>query len=164
MSIYGDVKNEIGKKYFHFENGRRRLILSSFLTFILLNSCSREADFTGIYETDKYSLAEKASKNIFTKTGFVVGSKLELKDDSTFLYQTCGNRMEGHWHILNDSLILDVDSNLWRSDSLQEVGLFGRMPGADFDLTFQINGDCLVQVKRPNDGQGAYFLRLKKGK
>jgi hypothetical protein len=38
------------------------------------------------------------------------------------------------------------------------------MPGADFDLTFQINRDCLVQVKRPNDGQGAYFLRLKKGK
>jgi hypothetical protein len=109
-------------------------------------------------------LAEKASKNIFRKTGFVVGSELELKDDSTFHYQTCGNRMEGHWHILNDSLILDVDSNLWRSDSLKEVGLFGRMPGTDFDLAFKINGDCLVQVKVPDDTKVAYYLRLKKDK
>lgn len=137
-------------------------ITYTIITFFLLAACSRKIEVIGIYNTDRYSRAEKFSKSIVNKTWFVVGSSLEVNEDSTFHYQTCGNIMDGNWHIQRDSLVLDIDSNRWRSDSLQENGLLGRKPGSDFDLTFKINGDCLIQIKKPKDGIGSYYLRLKK--
>src|SRR5688572_12858034 len=95
------------------------LVKLAFVT-LLFASCSKDEDLIGTYETDRYNKVEMVSKNIFQKTSFSAGNTIELNEDSSFIYKTCGNVMEGYWSIISDSLILDIQSNKWRADSLQE--------------------------------------------
>lgn len=132
---------------------------------LLVASCSREDDLIGTYETDRYNYMVMVSKNIFQKTSFSAGNTIELNEDSSFVYKTCGNIMEGYWTIKSDSLILDIHSNNWRVDSLQEHGYFGRWPKTCYSQTFSIKGDHLLQIRNENpDIEGDYrvFTRLKK--
>ena len=132
---------------------------------ILLASCSREDDMIGTYEADRYHFLEMAPMSVLQKTGFAAGSTLELNEDSSFVFMTCGNIQEGYWSIQADSLILDVHINRWRIDSLQEHGFNGRSPKPCFSSAFSIDGDHLIYLhKRNPDIEGDYrvFTRLKK--
>lgn len=142
----------------------KNLVKLAFATLLLV-SCSREDDLIGKYEADRYHFLEMAPRSIFQKTGFAAGCTLELKEDSSFVYKTCGNVMEGYWSTKEDSLILDIDSNKWRTDSLQEHGYFGRWPKSCLSKTFSIDGQHLIHLYNGNsDIEGDYrvFTRLKK--
>ncbi|HSF88380.1 MAG TPA: hypothetical protein VLA46_03125 [Saprospiraceae bacterium] len=132
---------------------------------LLLTSCTSEGDMIGTYEADRYHFLEMAPLSVFQKTGFASGATLELNEDSSFVYKTCGNVQEGYWSIHADSLILDVQSNRWRTDSLQEHGFNGRWPQPCFNTAFSIDGDDLIHLHNRNpDMEGDYrvFTRLKK--
>lgn len=132
---------------------------------ILLASCSREIELIGTYEADRYHFLEMAPLSVFQKTGFAAGSILALNEDSSFVFMTCGNIQEGYWTIQADSLILDIHSNKWIVDSLQEHGYNGRWPKPCYSQVFSIEGDHLLQLRNANpDIEGDYrvFTRLKK--
>jgi len=132
---------------------------------LLLASCSREDDLIGTYEADRYHFLEMAPLSVFQKTGFAAGSTLALNEDSSFVFMTCGNIQEGYWSIQADSLILDVHSNRWRTDSLQEHGFNGHWPKPCFSSAFGIDGDHLIHLQKRNpdiDGDYRVFTRLKK--
>jgi hypothetical protein len=42
---------------------------------------------------------------------------LDIKADSTFKYETCGNVMTGAWKKERNSLMLDIKSNYLKKDS-----------------------------------------------
>lgn len=71
---------------------------------------------------------------------------MDLKEDSTFKYQTCGNVIRGTWFVQNDSLMLEVNSNRWRSDSFHQHTYNGRQPKVpDKPVPFVIRGNKLIQ-------------------
>lgn len=132
---------------------------------LLLASCSREGDLIGSYEADRYHFLEIAPRIVFQRTGFASGCTLELNEDSSFVFKTCGNVQEGYWSVQANSLILDVHSNRWRTDSLHEHGFNGLWPKPCFSRSFSIDGDHLIHLhKRNPDIEGDYrvFTRLKK--
>ena len=53
--------------------------------------------------------------------------KLELKEDSTFVYTACV-RQHGKWSIHQDTLILTVEEVNWTVDSFNISGYKGRCP------------------------------------
>lgn len=140
------------------------LLFLSILTLIL-SACSKDENLIGTYTSDRYNFLEMASKSLFQKTGFSAGCTIELNEDSSFVYTTCGNIMKGYWTIQVDSLILDIHSNKWIVDSLQIHGYKGRWPKSCYSQVFSIEGDHLLQLRNENpDIEGDYrvFTRLKK--
>jgi hypothetical protein len=54
---------------------------------------------------------------------YMLGSSVELKADSTFIYQTCGNIEIGKWTIEEDSLVLYVSDGRHKNDSINAINL-----------------------------------------
>jgi hypothetical protein len=101
-----------------------KLIFSLIAPLLLIVNCSNisyEAVITGKYESKKYNLID----NFFIQTSgksYVNGSSVELKEDSTFLYNTCGNIIKGYWNIrYNDTLYLYCQEFKYKNDSLNKV-------------------------------------------
>jgi len=52
--------------------------------------------------------------------GAGAGSELILKNDSSFVYTTCGNIMDGTWNLRHKTLFLTITSNHFRVESLND--------------------------------------------
>jgi len=93
----------------------------------LLIACHSEHSIKlGSYKSVKYSQIELGLLLVFKGIkGAYIGSEIILKKDSSFQYSTCGNILKGTWFTKNDSLILNVNSNRLKIDSLNVKGFNG---------------------------------------
>jgi hypothetical protein len=74
---------------------------------------------------------------------------IKLNNNNTFRYTTCGNIILGTWKEKNDSLFLYVESNRFRNDSLQKVGLNGTWPVITEELiAFKIKRNKFIQISK----------------
>ena len=53
----------------------------------------------------------------FHKGHYSTGSVLTLHADSTFIYNICGNILQGVWQVQNDSLLITILTNMYKHDS-----------------------------------------------
>jgi hypothetical protein len=91
-----------------------------FFIFMVFISCSLEnKDVSGNYVShiSKFDLI----KGYFNKKFYATGTSLNIKKDSTYYLQTCGNIIEGKWKRKDDSLLLFKYSNKYRIDSLNNI-------------------------------------------
>ena len=68
-----------------------------------------------------------------------MGSSLKLKEDSTFIYKTCGNLINGTWKTENDSLRLSITQNMLKVDSTINTNTYLEL--------FEIQRNKLIQVE-----------------
>jgi|GEM_PF-1229402 len=138
------------------------------ILWLLLASCtSQKNELSGTYQSVDPNPIKKAWKYVFEGyDGFLTGTKLELKPDSSFQMVTCANILTGKWSHTGDSLHLTYQTNRWRNDSLQEFGLDGQWPQLMEDATesAEINGNRLVMraVSSKEDGGTKLYHVLEK--
>lgn len=102
-----------------------------------------------------YLFITKGVRNYF------IGSKLVLKNDSSFTYMTCGNIMNGSWYHIHDSLFLRVKSNRYRIDSLNKYAFNGKWPKIPLKpIGFKIKTDYLEEIVKTKTGK-KLIQRLK---
>lgn len=93
---------------------------------VLFISCQWNDKVVGEYASHKpskfYNFWHKKDLN----KGYVVGSSLSLKADSSFININCGNIMYGKWNCIGDHLFLYCDSNKYAIDSLNKSGFNGK--------------------------------------
>jgi hypothetical protein len=84
---------------------------------VVLSACTTQADKTliGHYESKKFSLAFKFFYSPHFR--FSKGMVLDIKSDSTFKYETCGNILVGNWRKEKNNLLLNVKLNYLKRDS-----------------------------------------------
>ena len=105
-----------------------RILKLLILIVLISSSCKKEFDsIIGKYESKEYSNLELAWLGI-NNISASIGSTIEIKEDSTFYLQTCGNIMTGNWTLKKDTLCLFAESNRWRNDSLHLNGFGGKQP------------------------------------
>jgi hypothetical protein len=91
------------------------------LLFIVVSCSSTEKVIVGKYKSKTYNIFQRIIMQIKSETS-VMGSELELRSDSTYLYISCGNIINGNWRIYsNDTLALFCKNNKFRNDSLNKV-------------------------------------------
>ena len=116
-------------------------------TILFLVSCEKKTiDIIGLYKNDNYSKTEQLLKSI-KFDGLAVGSELDLKKDSSFVYTTCAIVSNGKWTIKNDSLILNENKIRWRIDSLNKFGYEGQHPEIRKNLAFKIGKNELESIE-----------------
>ncbi|WP_179350055.1 hypothetical protein [Winogradskyella pacifica] len=135
-----------------------------FIFFFLLCCGKNITDITGLYKNDDYSKSEQLLKSL-KFDGLAVGSELDLKKDSSFVYSTCAIISNGRWTIKKDSLILIENEIRWRIDSLNKYSYEGKHPEIRKKLTFKINKDKLESIeiyKSPEGEIDKTYSRLVK--
>ncbi|HFC00191.1 MAG TPA: hypothetical protein ENJ53_05245 [Phaeodactylibacter sp.] len=83
---------------------------------------------TGEYKSKEYTALSRAWLHYVKKTDVAMGTTLKLERDSTFFLQNCGNILTGKWKTEMDTLILAVETNRWKNDSLNINGFNGKHP------------------------------------
>jgi hypothetical protein len=109
---------------------------------------------TGLYRNIKPGSIELLTLYLrYGTTSYTVGSELQVNEDSSYCYITCGNIMTGTWKIKDDSLMLMMETNRWRNDSLNEHGFNGKWPEVYMKpFGFKITGNCLTTVQKYKQG------------
>jgi len=109
----------------------------------------------GCYKSVKYNQIELGILLVFNGiNGAYVGSEIILKNDSSFQYSTCGNILIGKWTTKNDSLILKVNSNRYRIDSLNIKGFNGFFPTVPKKpIKFKIENNYLISIHKSEKGK-----------
>ena len=122
-----------------------------------MGSCSNNNTIlkTGEYKSYKPSLPYLYYQYIFNGIrSHTIGSDLLLKNDSTFIYSTCGNIMTGTWINKSDSLLLSFTSNKFKNDSLNKNGLngiFPKVPNKPTILFIDKNNLILIDTFKKGD-------------
>ena len=122
----------------------------------LLIACHSEHSIKlGSYKSVKYSQIELGLLLVFKGIrGAYIGSEINLRIDSSFQYSTCGNILNGTWFIKNDSLILKVNSNRYRIDSLNIKGFNGFFPSVPKKpIKFKIENNYLISIHISEKGK-----------
>ena len=97
------------------------LIIFIFLFFSCTTNKSSN-DLTGNYTSTRMDKVER----LYYQIGFGVNSsitktKLLLKKDATFYFETCGIVTSGTWIIKEDLLVLNVEQSKFKNDSLSKI-------------------------------------------
>lgn len=111
---------------------------------VLLFSCSNipQRNIVGYYTS---------TSTLLSKGEYVVGNSLEVKKDSTFNYETCGEIIEGKWVLKNNIMLLYCYEFSYKNDSLNKtekpfcdknepVEKFLVLKNGDLLSEFQLNG------------------------
>ena len=132
--------------------------LKTFLLFCFLfslctifgQSSSQNSLEFGTYSSYHFTLIERVSLFTFKHINyFTNGTEIELNNNYTFRFTTCGNIILGTWKEKNDSLFLYVESNRFRNDSLQKVGLNGTWPViTEEPIAFKIKRNKFIQISK----------------
>ena len=127
---------------------RTLTIYSLFCLIFSVCGCTKEFSVSGEYEITSKTLNDRMFLHKMKSEGRIVGSKLNLESDSTFLYVTCGNQMTGYWRKMQDSISLYVVTNVYRSDSMMSIGqaIIPKEP-----ITFQIRKRQLYRLCETTD-------------
>lgn len=104
--------------------------------FLLLQGCIKNTRIVGEYTVAKTTFHDQLFLAAMESDGRVIGSELKLQENHMFFYQTCGNEMSGTWNYSGDSLLLYVNKNVFRSDSMRS------------STQTAITGNTIVFVKR----------------
>ena len=121
---------------------------------LFLFSCEQKiTDITGLYKNDDYPKFEQLLKSL-KFDGLAVGSELDLKKDSSFVYSTCAIISNGKWTIKKDSLVLIENKIRWRIDSLNKYGYEGKHPEIREKLAFKIGKDKLESIETYEISEG----------
>lgn len=105
-----------------------KFILSFFLLILFISCAQQKKIIFGYYENKRPCLIEQGWFVVNGIGSYSLGGNLELKEDSTFVYITCGNIMNGKWVATRDSVFLFIESNRWRKDSLENLGYSANPP------------------------------------
>lgn len=102
----------------------------------------------GTYKSVSYNKVELVCLYLFKKINSAfVGSEINLKSDSSFLYTTCGNILKGYYYCKNDSLFLKVKSNRFKIDSLNYKDSHGHYDTMPINpIIFRIENEYLIQI------------------
>ena len=101
----------------------RTIVLYGAMFLILsMSGCTKQVSVPGQYEVEAKTIDDRLFLSQMRSEGRVIGSKLNLNADSTFFYLTCGNQMTGHWKNRQDSILLYVVTNSYRTDSMRSAG------------------------------------------
>ena len=91
------------------------------IIFILFFSCgSNSRDITGEYESFKPNFIEKIVIYLKYK-GYIQGTHINLKDDSTFVMSNCLMCLSGKWAVSNDTVLLYYETKKFHIDSLNNL-------------------------------------------
>jgi|GEM_PF-864649 len=105
---------------------KQKLFKISLASILILSGCRASGEsITGTYKSKTHNFVAQCYLHFFLNTRYVVGSTLEIKADSTYHLQNCGNIIDGKWQIGHDSLFLFCESNRWRMDSFNKTGFNG---------------------------------------
>ena len=135
------------------------------LIIICCISCSSTTDSvkTGTYKSIKLSKIELGIRYVFqsVKT-YPINCQLDLNIDSTFTYTTCGSINTGVWRSFSDSLLLFVETNRFRNDSLNDTGFNGHFPKIpEKPIAYKINKNKLIRfIMFPGNEKGIEKLKL----
>jgi hypothetical protein len=89
---------------------------------LILASCNDEKELLnliGKYAVTETTFRDKLFLKIHRSDGRIIGSELTLMHDKTFVYSTCGNIMTGQWTLKDNDVTLIIQTNQYKSDSLQ---------------------------------------------
>jgi hypothetical protein len=116
--------------------------------FMLLGCKNDHQIKIGSYKSVTYNKFDFAFQYLFKGINSAfVGSEINLKNDSSFVYTTCGNIMKGSYYVKNDSLFLKVKSNRFRIDSLNDKGINGHFATVPINpIKFKIDNEYLFQI------------------
>lgn len=122
-------------------------ILTIFILVILYHPLHAQEEIGRYYKSEEIGQFGKLVR-FFIEYNYVTGSDLYLKKDSSFTYRTCSRIMEGEWNVKNDVLLLFVETNRWRNDSLNEYR-FNNVPMVVKDslMKFRINENGYIMRK-----------------
>jgi len=128
--------------------------------FFLFISCS-SADTVpkaGIYCSRPYSKIETQLRLVFCGyKGFFCGSRLLLRNDSSFIYKRLPFTASGIWRRDHDSLVLIFKNYHWLNDSLKSYFPKDKMPVFQSKpVRYKINRDFLYREVKTRNGQ--YFM------
>lgn len=98
------------------------------VAIILLAACAKHNSLIGNYHSAKPGYFTFLRYYLDGYSRYFSGSELIIKEDSTFNMITCANIFTGDWFCDDDSLYMQVKTNRWRNDSLQENGFNGTWP------------------------------------
>lgn len=80
-------------------------------------SCNtKQINIVGKYKTDPINIIYRAEKHFIENIAYSKGSNIEIKDDSTYQLEFCGNTISGSWQVKGANLILNCSSNKAKRD------------------------------------------------
>jgi hypothetical protein len=121
--------------------------------------CTNGISVAGEYEVAPKTINDRLFIHKMKAEGRIVGSKLNLQTDSTFLYLTCGNQITGHWRKMKDSILLHVVTNVYRTASMKSINP-AFIPNET--ITFQIRKAKLYRIGETTDSTRYVELLTKK--
>jgi len=130
----------------------------------LFSACSTYGqDLVGTYQSERPNLLKQTWNYIVEGyNGFIKGSELNLKRDSSFQLVTCSNIMTGTWYAESDTLYLKHETNRWRDDSLHQHGFNGEWPeSVKYTEKVIYNDDKLIFNTKLEGDQKAYDVLEK---
>jgi hypothetical protein len=94
-----------------------------YLSLFILSSCVTNKDMVlyGEYESKKYNAFQDFYMFKIAKVTYIMGTKLYLNKDSTFIEKNCGNTGTGKWYLQNDTIIMEFYTNRYNNDSLHKA-------------------------------------------
>ena len=115
-------------------------------TIISCTKKNKNENIVGVYKSSKLNFIENLKYNT---TKEINGLKLNLKQDSTFHFDTCGLLIKGFWNVSSDSLKLEVNSINFVNDSINEI----RKPISRKDfLIYKIENNSLFGFVNEKNG------------
>ncbi len=102
----------------------------------------------------------KSTKPFLSIGNYTIGNTLCVKNDNTFLYETCGEIIRGKWKLKLDSLFLYCTTYTYKNDSLNKTLKTSCSENVPVEVFYVYkNGDLLSEFRYNNK---TYRNRLKK--
>ena len=130
-------------------------IHTTFIIIILISySCkSQDKNLIGKYTSSPLNSLEKRS---YKTNKYIKGMVLNLRNDSTYHYNTCGIILEGKWEVKKDSLLLKISKMRFANDSINKI----RTPKKRDDfLIYKIENKKLIGFIK--EGKATRINKLK---
>ncbi len=96
------------------------LLLSNIIFAISCSDNPTGKSLFGEYRSKTYTYMEKVIFSLNKET-YVLHAVMILKQDSSYIYTTCGSEMKGKWSVKNDSLLLKCEENNFLNDSINKI-------------------------------------------
>ncbi len=117
------------------------------------------SDLEGDYQSESPSLS--SAYKYLTYNSIIGGVSLSLKNDSTFVYETCGTILTGRCSIENDALILRSDTTIWKNKEIYESDRKENYNHGSQQVSFKVDGDLLIRDIETQDGK-LKLIQLRK--
>jgi len=139
-----------------------KLIVLIAIMLVQLNLNS-QISLCGDYKISSPNLSDRITMFFKGIKSVVAGSELSLNKDSSFVYTTCGNKITGRWSFKKGTVDLNITSNRFRIDSLNELPEWKSQISSVGIKKFRLKGSRLYSVSRFSDGtKSIEILSIKK--